>query len=302
VRGNPSGYSIILGSPATAESAGLATQIISGLGGAGYVEAEASQTAIKALIDQVQTLVEQVKARTDLVPDAPAAVGSAMTLTGDYDAAKTAAQQGTLEAVGTDVDTLDQMVQDLPTLAEIEATTVLAKVTTAMTLTTAYDAAKTAATQASVDTLATATGTPLQASAYTAPANADIAAIKAKTDNLPAQPATQASVDAVGSMVNAIGGVVTDLPTLPEIEASTLAKTSDLVAVPAAVTAAVWTNATRTLTETPGLTTGQAEQLRKMAQLHGVGAELVVTETTRTAGDVSQTITTTDDQTTVSAA
>jgi hypothetical protein len=50
------------------------------------------------------------------------------------------------------------------------------------------------------------------------------------------------------------------------------------------------------------ITTGQAEQLRKVAQLHGVGATLVVTETTRTAGDVSQTITSTEAQTTVSAA
>jgi hypothetical protein len=306
VRGNPSGYSIILGSPATAESAGLATQIISGLGGAGYSETEASQTALKALIDQVQTLVTQVKARTDLVPDAPAAVGSAMTLT------------------------------------------------------SAYDAAKTAATQTSVDALATATGTPLQASAYTAPANAGIAAIKAKTDALPAQPAavgsamtltaaydaaktaaTQTSVDGVNSSLNTLATdvdtldqLVQALPTLAEIESTTvLAKTTDVTAVPAAVrtelatelahldadvssrstltaqdipegltAAEVWTHTTRTLTETPGLTTGQAEQLRKVAQLHGIGAQLVVTETTRTAGDVSQTITTTDDQTTVSAA
>jgi hypothetical protein len=166
----------------------------------------------------------------------------------------------------------------------------LAKVNTAMTLAAAYDAAKTAA--------------------------------------------SQSSMDAVGSMVNAIGGVVADLPTLTEIEATTvLAKATAVTAVPAAVRAElstelaridadissrstltaqdipqgltseqVWTHATRTLTETPGLTTGQADQLRKMAQLHGIGATLVVTETTRTAGDVSQTITSTEAQTTVSAA
>jgi hypothetical protein len=51
-----------------------------------------------------------------------------------------------------------------------------------------------------------------------------------------------------------------------------------------------------------GLTAAQAGQLRKVAQLHGVGAELVVTETSRTAGDVSQTIVTTPTQTSVSAA
>jgi hypothetical protein len=47
----------------------------------------------------------------------------------------------------------------------------------------------------------------------------------------------------------------------------------------------------------------QAEQLRKVAQLHGVGVALVVTETHRTAGDVVQTLTTDiDGNTTVSAA
>jgi hypothetical protein len=51
-----------------------------------------------------------------------------------------------------------------------------------------------------------------------------------------------------------------------------------------------------------GLTAAQADQLRKVAQLHGVGAALVVTETSRTAGDVSQTIATTPTQTSVSAA
>ncbi len=123
--------------------------------------------------------------------------------------------------------------------------------------------------------------------------------------------------------------------TLAEIEASTvLAKQTDVAGVPAAVrtelstelgrvdvavstrstltaqdipegltAAEVWAATERTLTETPGLTNTQAEQLRKVAQLHGVGAELVVTETTRTAGDVSQTLTTDDDgNTTVSAA
>ena len=122
---------------------------------------------------------------------------------------------------------------------------------------------------------------------------------------------------------------------LGDIEASTvLAKATDVAGVPAAVrtelsaelghldadvssrstltaqdipegltASEVWAAADRTLTEAPGLTNTQAEQLRKVAQLHGVGAELVVTETTRTAGDVSQTLTTDDDgNTTVSAA
>jgi hypothetical protein len=128
VRGNPSGYSIILGSPATAESAGLAAQIISGLGGSGYTEAEASQVALKALIDEVQALVGQVKARTDLVPDEPAAVGDAMTLTAAYDAAKTAATQTSVNGVASAVTALGEPLQAAdytePATAEAIATQV----------------------------------------------------------------------------------------------------------------------------------------------------------------------------------
>lgn len=43
-------------------------------------------------------------------------------------------------------------------------------------------------------------------------------------------------------------------------------------------------------------------QLTKVSKLHGVGVPLVVTPTTRTAGDVTQTIATSGDTTTVSAA
>jgi len=61
VKGNSAGYSIILGSPATAESAGLAAQIISGLGGANYDGAEASQVVLRELITEVQDLLDDIK-------------------------------------------------------------------------------------------------------------------------------------------------------------------------------------------------------------------------------------------------
>ena len=50
--------------------------------------------------------VAAVKAKTDTLPDSPAAVGSAMTLTVAYDAAKTAATQAS-------VDTIDGIVDDI---------------------------------------------------------------------------------------------------------------------------------------------------------------------------------------------
>jgi hypothetical protein len=60
----------------------------------------------------------------------------------------------------------------------------------------------------------------------------------------------------------------------------------------AQVAAAVWTYVTRTLTSAAGLTTEQATQLAEVHKIHGLktGVPLVVAPTTRTAGDVSQSI------------
>lgn len=192
-----------------------------------------------------------------------------------------------------------QAVDSKPTLAQIEASTVLA-------------------TAAAVAAL----GTPLQAGDYVAPDNTKIGQIKTKVDALEnadlSGVATSTQVSALGTPLQAAdysapptaatvaSAVRTELATeLTHLDAD-ISSRSTLTAgdIPAGLTAEqVWTYTTRTLTETPGMTTTQAEQLRKVAQLHGVGAELVVTETTRTAGDVSQTITTDEDgNTTVSAA
>lgn len=43
-------------------------------------------------------------------------------------------------------------------------------------------------------------------------------------------------------------------------------------------------------------------QITKVSKIHGIGSPLIVTPTSRTAGDISQTITTLGDTTTVSAA
>lgn len=224
VRGNASGYSIILGSPATAESAGLQAAIVAELGGPNFATATHGLSMIKAVADLIKTATDAVKAKTDNLPAAPAAVGDAMTLT------------------------------------------------------SAYDAAKTAATQTSVDAVA-----------------ADVTSIKATVEAI--EPTDLSGIPAA---------VRTELATeLGRIDVAVSTR-STLTAedVPEGLTAAeVWSATTRTLTEAPGLTTGQAEQLRKVAQLHGVGVQLVVTETTRTAGDVSQTLTTDEaGSTTVSAA
>lgn len=87
------------------------------------------------------------------------------------------------------------------TLAEIEASLILAKESTVASRLSAaaYTVPPTVgAIQAGLATAAAVAAiptTPLLASNYTAPANADIAAIKAKTDNLPADPASNTQVN-----------------------------------------------------------------------------------------------------------
>jgi len=114
---------------------------------------EATLTAIKGAgwtnetLAAIDTLIDAIKAKSDLIPAQPAAVGSAMTLTSAYDAAKSAASQSSVNAIPT---------------------------------------------------------APLLAANYTAPDNAGITAIKAKTDNLPASPA------AVGSLMGLADGAITD--------------------------------------------------------------------------------------------
>jgi hypothetical protein len=115
----------------------------------------------------------------------------------------------------------------------------------AMTLTAAYDAAKTAATQTSVTNL----GSPAQATALATLA----------TNNQAEHDATQTAI----------------------------------AALPAAPTAAA--NAAATRTELAP----ELAQVTKVAKLHGIGASLVVTPTTRVAGTVSQSITTEGTTTTV---
>ena len=101
----------------------------------------------------------------------------------------------------------------------------------AMTLTSAYDAAKTAASQASVNAIPT---TPLLAASYTAPDNAGIAAIKAQTDNLPNSPAaTGDAMTLTSAYDNAKDDVLTPLATVDGKADAIKAKTDKIPNTPA---------------------------------------------------------------------
>ncbi len=73
----------------------------------GYALATAPPSAadIKTAIEAAGSHLALIKAKTDNLPASPAAVGSAMTLTGAYDAAKTAASQSSVDAIDDYVDT-----------------------------------------------------------------------------------------------------------------------------------------------------------------------------------------------------
>lgn len=62
-------------------------------------------TTLATIDARIDTEIPAIKAKTDLIPATPAAVGSAMTLTSAYDAAKTAATQTSVDTVAGYVDT-----------------------------------------------------------------------------------------------------------------------------------------------------------------------------------------------------
>ena len=58
-------------------------------------------SAVAAIYAAVDTEVAAIKAKTDNLPNAPAAVGSQMTLTSAYDAAKSAASQSSIDSLAS---------------------------------------------------------------------------------------------------------------------------------------------------------------------------------------------------------
>lgn len=189
-----------------------------------FVRVESGGKVFRGLFE----VVEKLEADTfTLVGAVQTLVGSVETLCNQI---KTLVQ-----AIPTaDLSPLMTAVDALPILEEIEASTVLAKEATVNTrlAAAAYTAPANAditAIKAKTDNLPadpasnTQVNTRLATAGYTAPDNAGIAAVKAKTDNLPAAPASE--------------GSVTARPTLAQIEASAvLAKEATVTARPTLAT------------------------------------------------------------------
>ncbi len=164
-------------------------------------------TALGTADDAVLAQVALVKAKTDLIPASPAAVGSAMTLTAAYDAAKTAATQTSVDDLPTNSELTaalagadDATLAAIAALNNISAAAVNAEVDTALA-----DVGLTTTITGRIDV---AIGTRLATLGYTAPDNSTIAAIDAKTTNLPSDPADQSLIIAA---TNTLGGAISML-------------------------------------------------------------------------------------------
>jgi hypothetical protein len=210
-------------------------------------------------LDVIKVELAEVRAKTDNLPTAPAAVGDAMTLDASYDAAKTASTQSSVDALsvatGTPLQAGDYVAPSNADIASIKATVEAIEPTDISTLATAAQV--------------TALGTPLQADEYIAPDNEDIAAIKAKTDTLTNAPTAADVADAVRTEL------ATELDRLDVVVSSRSTLTAG--DIPEGLTAAdVWSADNRTLTEAAGLTSEQAQQLAALPTLAEIEATTVL--------------------------
>lgn len=163
------------------------------------------------------TSIAAIKTKTDNLPASPAATGAAMTLTPAYDAAKVAASQSSVDGLN-DISVADieasttlAMKADIPTdYSTFDAVTDSVTVgsnndKTGYTLTSAYDAAKTAAQPSDIPTDYAKDATVMKSN------DSNVAAIKAKTDNLPSDPADQS---VLAGLIDTRVGALNDLSML----------------------------------------------------------------------------------------
>ncbi len=180
------------------------------------VSTRASQTSVDTVDDFLDTEVAAIKAKTDNLPASPAAVGSAMTLTAAYDAAKTAATQASVDDIPTNAE--------LATALAAADDAVLAAVAALNNISAAGVRTAVGLASANLDT---------QLAALAAYIDTEVAAIKAKTDALPSDPADAsdiaASFSSLASTLTTIAGYV-------DTEVAAIKAKTDLIpAAPAAV-------------------------------------------------------------------
>ncbi|MCB0256443.1 MAG: hypothetical protein KDI55_22210, partial [Anaerolineae bacterium] len=188
---------------------------------------------------RLDLLVDGIKAKTDNLPASPAAVGSAMTLTAAYDAAKTAASQTSVD----DIPTNAELASSLAGLNDLDSTEAQAAAAAALT---AYDP----------PTNAEMVARTLVAAAYFDPATDTVAHVTlvdtttTNTDMVSAAPsaaAIRAEIDANSTQLAAIVADTNELQTnqgdWATADVSSLATAAELAKVPKSDGSASW-NAT----------------------------------------------------------
>ena len=140
--------------------------------------------------------------------------------------------------------------------------------------------------RAGVENLDAATSTRLPSSSYTAPANSDISAIKAKTDALPSDPADQSLVEAAIAALS--------IPTVAQIRSELDANSTKLTNLDATVSSRLAPSGTlavvTTLTNAPASVT-PAQIRQEMDSNSTKLANLDATVSSRLASSVSTNIT-----------
>jgi len=152
-------------------AAGSAGESLDNAGSGGY-----DDTVLIGKVDVIDANVDSIKAKTDTLVNTD--------LTGIATAANVSSAQTAIitevNANETKIDTLQTSVNSKPSLANIEASTIIAKEATVLAIPTT----PLLAADARLNNLDATISSRLASASYTAPANADIAAIKAKTDIL----------------------------------------------------------------------------------------------------------------------
>jgi len=176
-----------------------------------------------------------IKAKTDSLPASPAAVGSAMTLTSAYDAAKTAASQASVDAIPT---TAAPAAATVANAVRTELATELARVDANVSSRSTYAGADTSGT---TTLLTRVTGAVLLASNYTAPLDSTATQAAAAAALSAYDGPTKAELDAAVAPLATTTNLDT-LPTLAEMEASAILSkqaTTQVAATKASLAAAL---------------------------------------------------------------
>jgi hypothetical protein len=198
-------------------------------GGATLAEIEGSTVLAK------EATSAAIKAKTDNLPASPAAVGSAMTLTSAYDAAKTAASQTSVNAIPT---TPAPAAATVASAVRTELATELARVDANVSSRSTYAGADTSGT---TTLLSRVTGAVLLASNYTAPLDSTATQSAAAAALNAYDGPTKAELDAAVAPLATTTNLDT-LPTLAEMEASVILSkqaTTQVAATKASLAAAL---------------------------------------------------------------